>query len=249
MGNTGGTDYRNNDIAIFDPTISSACANNVIRNNSIRFDTPTTQTITVFKVLDVVGAFNNAFIDNEYSPSAYAINPTYVTKYDFPTTKPRMYGVERGIQIAGSDDTAYSYGQVVVTAVGASVGHTSTPSQIKLTGLYNPNISNLFTFDDATWTFTAPYSGQLRITSNNIYRPDAGAVNQVAKIYVYKNGVAYHTQSIPQGFQVSATDQNYTFDVVMSVSLGDDITLFAEVAAGTLTSISSTTSTTTFQML
>jgi hypothetical protein len=246
---TGGTQFRNTAIAYFDSTISGACFGNIIRNNSIRFDNATTQTIYGFAVITATGTNDNAFIDNTWSPSAYANNVSYVTKYYFPTNKDRIYAIENGIQVAGSSQTAYAYGQVVVTYVANTVAHTTPATQIKLVGLYNPNIANAFTFDDATWTFNVPYSGILKITSNIVYRPSAGAVNSSANVYVYKNGSAYHTQKIPQGFQVSATDQNYTFDVALAVTKGDAIRLYADVAAGTLSSISSSTATTTFQML
>jgi hypothetical protein len=246
---TGGTTFRNTALAYFDSTISGACFGNIVRNNSVRFDNATTQTIYGFVVITATGTNDNAFIDNTWSPSAYTNNVSYVTKYYFPTNKDRIYAIENGIQVAGSSQTAYAYGQVVTTYVATTVAHTTPATQIKLVGLYNPNIANAFTFDDATWTFNAPYSGILKVTSNIVYRPSAGAVNSAANVYVYKNGSAYHTQKIPQGFQVSTTDQNYTFDVALAVTKGDAIRLYADVAAGTLSSISNSTSTTTFQML
>jgi hypothetical protein len=246
---TGGNTFRNTAIAYFDATTSGACFGNITRNNSIRFDNATTQTIYGFAVLTATGVNDNAFIDNTWSPSAYANNVSYVTKYYFPVNKDRIYGIENGIQVAGSSQTAYAYGQVVTANVATTVVHTTPATQIKLVGLYNPNIANTFTFDDATWTFNVPYSGILKVTSNIVYRPSAGAVNSSANVYVYKNGSAYHTQKIPQGFQVSTTDQNYTFDVALAVTKGDAIRLYADVAAGTLSSISNSTSTTTFQML
>lgn len=246
---SGGTTFRNTAIAYFSSQTSAACFGNIVRNNSIRFDNATTQTTIGFVVENYSGAYDNAFIDNIWSPSAYAQNTTYVTKYNFPSALERLYAIEKGIQTAGSAQTAYSFGQIVAAKIGTTVNHSSTPSQIKLVGLYNPIIANATTFDDATWTFNAPYSGQLRITSNNIYRPDASAVGKSANLYIYVNGSAYHTQLIPQGFAVSSTQQNYTFDVVMPVSEGDAITMYADVAVGTLSSVSTLTATTTFQML
>jgi hypothetical protein len=246
---TGGTTFRNAALVYLDATNTSACFNNIIRNNSIRFDDATTQVTQGFVVENATGAYNNAIIDNTWSPSSYANNPAYVTKYYLPAARERLYATEKGIQIAGSNQVAYVYRQVVVTYVGNTVSHTSTPSQIKLVGLYNPNINNTFTFDDATWTFTVPYSGVLKITSNLIYTPTLSAVNSAANIFVYKNGSAYHTQKIPQGFQVASTEQGYTFDVTMLVAVGDTINLYADVAAGILYSTSNLTATTTFEML
>jgi hypothetical protein len=246
---TGGLTFRNAAIAYFDSTVSQFCTNNVIRNNSIRFDNATTQTIIGFAVLDTVGNKNNAFIDNAWSPNAYQANPTYVTKYSFPSARNRIYGIEEGIQIASSDRIAYQFPQVIVAYTGVSTNHTTPATKIKLQSSYNPNILNAFTFDDSTNTLVAPYNGLLRIASNLLYRPTAGGVNQAVTISVYLNGVAYHSQSIPQGFPNSSVNQNYNFEIVMPVLKNDDITLYAEIAAGTLSSISSTTSTITFQML
>ena len=246
---TGGIDYRNSAIMYLDATVSGACFNNLVSNNSVRFDNATTETIYGYAVIDVANTFNNAFVDNTWSPSAYAINPSYVTQYSFPVTRPRLYAVERGIQIAGSDQAPYGFQQTVVTVVGVTVNHTSAPSQIKLVGSYNPVINSTQAFNDSTWTFTVPYYGLLSITSNIIFRPDSSALNQSATIYVYKNGSAYHTQYIPQGFQVTSANQNYTFNVVVPVDAGDTITMYASVAAGGLISRGDATSTTTFQML
>ena len=246
---SGGSDFKNTALVYFSSLTSSACFGNIVRNNSVRFDNATTQTILGFVVQNNAGTYNNAFIDNTWSPSAYAENTSYVTKYSFPSALERLYAVEKGIQTYGSDQTAYSYGQIVTTRVSTTVNHTSTASQIKLVGVYNPTIAGAASFDNSTWTFNAPYSGLLRISSNNRYRPNASAVAQISNLYVYVNGSPYHTQLVPQGFSTDGTSENYSFDVVLPVSSGDEITMYADVAAGELSSVSTSTATTTFQML
>ena len=245
----GGTDFRNTALVYFSSLTSSACFGNIVRNNSVRFDNATTQTILGFVVQNNSGTYNNAFIDNSWSPSSYAQNSSYVTKYSLPSALERLYAVEKGIQVRGSDQTAYSYGQVVTTRVSATVNHSSTASQIKLVGVYNPTIDGTASFDNSTWTFNVPYSGLLRVSSNNRYRPNAAAVAQAANLYVYVNGSAYHTQLVPQGFSTDSTLENYSFDVVLPVSSGDTVSLYADVSAGELSSVSTSTATTTFQML
>ena len=246
---SGGSTFRNTALVYFSSLTSSACFGNIVRNNSVRFDNATTQTILGFVVLNNSGTYNNSFIDNSWSPSAYAQNTSYVTKYLLPSALERLYAVENGIQTHGSAQTAYSYGQIVTTRVSATVSHTSTPSQIKLTGVYNPTINGVASFDNSTWTFNVPYGGLLKISSNNRYSPTASAVAQSANLYVYVNGSPYHTQLVPQGFSTDSVSENYMFDIVFPVSLGDEITMYADVAAGQLSSRSTTTTTTTFQML
>ena len=250
-GGTGGVTYRNTAIMYVDPTIPTYCGNNIVRNNSIRFDNATTQTILGFSVLDVFRSINNAFIDNTWSPNAYQSNPAYVTKYDFPSTANaiRQYGIEEGIQIASSNQVVYQSPQVIIAFTAATTSHTTPATKIKLNASYNPNILGSFTFDNATNTYTAPYNGLLRIASNLLYRPTAGGVNQAVTISVYLNGASYHAQSIPQGFSSDVISENYNFELVMPVTKGNAITLYAQVAAGNLYSISDTTSTTLFQML
>jgi hypothetical protein len=248
---TGGTTFRNTALVYFDATVATYCSNNVTRNNSVRFDNATNQTILGFSVVNAYRSVNNAFIDNIWSPSAYQSNPAYVTKYNFPNTVNaiKQYAIEEGLQIASSDKVAYQSPQVVVTYVGTTTDHTTPATKIKLQASYNPNILSTFTFSDATNTFTTPYNGLLRIASNLLCKPTVGGVNQAVTISVYLNGASYHAQSIPQGFSSSAVNQNYNFEIVMPVAKGDAITLYAAVASGNLYTVSGTTSTTTFQML
>lgn len=251
MAGTGGTVYRNTGLMYLDATISAYCTNNIIRNNSVRFDNATTQTILGFSVVNASRAINNAFIDNVWSPNVYQANPAYVTKYNFPNTANviKQYAVEEGLQVASSDKVVYQFPQVIVAYTATSTNHTTPATKIKLEASYNPNLLGSFTFDNATNTFTAPYNGLLRIASNLVYRPNAGGVNQATTISIYLNGSVYHAQAVPQGFASSTISQNYSFEIVMPVTKADAVTLYAEIASGTLASISGTTSTTTFQML
>lgn len=233
----GGTAFRNTYVVNFGAS-GSVVELNRMENNLCRFDNASTYAITAV-YLDPAGTpQSNTFVDTVFIGAGSGL-----TKYNFPTNRARNIATEYGLMSAGGDQNTYTTGQVAAVTVSFTTLLGIAATQIPFVALYDSHTRV------ASNALTIAYSGILMIDFNAVLQPVTTA-NIAVKIYIYKNGVVYHTQEIPNGFAPLTANVHYPFNLTMKVLAGDVITIYGSSAtASTVYFVSDTTATTTFQMV
>jgi hypothetical protein len=225
--------------------VAGAAYNNTFRENSYGFSGATTQTITANYVAEDPNVYNNQFLDNTWSPTAY-VN-SYVTKYAFPVNQVRNYAIEAGLQVAGvlgggTTFAPYQTNPIAITYIAATDPTIGAAQKLVLVSKFaTQNAQGVSVFNGATNAFVAPCTGYLKISASLTFYPvNAAAVNQAIQVMVYKNGVPEYTRYLTAGLPAINSRATLPFDITIDAKETEIFQIYASVAnsgAGALLSV------------
>lgn len=236
----GATDFRNNYCVYLDATDSGSAFNINVLNNTLRFDNAGAATIIGFNVVDAPNSYNDRFIDNVFTTA-----PAGLTKYNFPTARSFIYGVEDGLQVASSGgQVQYNFPQMsVVTPLSTLM--TTAGDILNFGVTYDPQTR--YFAGGPNMKYVPQYSGLLSIEANLVIKHVTTA-NTPVTITIKKNGVDVIAFNYSNGFPTTGANYAIAFSHMMKIDAGDGIEIWGTATTASNTySISNNTSV-TFKM-